>query len=236
MNKLEAGNRNLLEIGAGLSLFLDKKATEVKQFQKKIKDDINVLTSTGISSEEANKRVSGLKIRLEIMTKEVQYLEALEAKTKNPLSIEVSDIEKCVLGAIILENKGYGVLKKVYQSLEPEYFATQKYQKLYEVCCDLYKQGLPIDILSIHHHLLRNGITEITKFDIMEVMSCVSGSYNIEYHIFLLRERWAARELLRTFYEGIDAIFSYEDPIVLIEKVKTVLLKISPHEQISPKA
>ena len=98
---------------------------------------------------------------------------------KTHLQPQATDMERAVLGAILIDNRAYGI---VCELLIPESFYEPRHQKIYGAICDLSLAEKPVDILSVTEQLAQNGQLEEIGGPgyITELSSKVASSANVE--------------------------------------------------------
>lgn len=67
---------------------------------------------------------------------------------------EILDLEKNILGAILLEKDNYHIVKDI---LHKEMFTSAIHRDIYSAICDLAKQEMPIDMLMVCVQMHKNG-------------------------------------------------------------------------------
>ena len=105
------------------------------------------------------------------------------------------DLEKAVLGAIILEG---GHIDKMISDFSPGLFYHENNKVIAESIIELYKQSRPIDMLTV--------VTQLKKTDklqtaggasyIAQLTSQIASSANLEYHLRILQENALRRNLI----------------------------------------
>jgi len=131
--------------------------------------------------------------------------------TYGHLQPQALDIEKAVLGALLIDKDAYPV---VCEMLFPESFYEQRNQYIYAAIRDLSLAEKPVDVLTVTEQLARNGQLENVGGPayIAEVSSRVASSAHIEYHARIIAQKFLARQLIsfasvietKAFDETID--------------------------------
>jgi len=131
--------------------------------------------------------------------------------TYGHLQPQALDIEKAVLGALLIDKDAYPV---VCEMLFPESFYEQRNQHIYAAIRDLSLAEKPVDVLTVTEQLARNGQLENVGGPayIAEVSSRVASSAHIEYHARIIAQKFLARQLIsfasvietKAFDETID--------------------------------
>lgn len=125
-------------------------------------------------------------------------------RTRRPAPIDTSlahlqpqalDVEKAVLGAIMIDKDAYAI---VCEMLYPESFYEKRNQLIYSAIRDLSAEEHPIDVLTVTEKLAKNGALEEVGGPayITELSSRVGSSANIEYHARIIAQKFLARQLI----------------------------------------
>ncbi len=119
------------------------------------------------------------------------------------LQPQAPDIEKVVLGALMIEKDAYSLVSEI---LRPESFYEQRNQLVYQAIVSLALASEPIDMLTVSEKLGSMGVLEEAggKLYIMELTSGVASSAHIEYHAHIIAQKHLARELI-TFASNIES-------------------------------
>ena len=115
--------------------------------------------------------------------------------TYGHLQPQALDVERAVLGALMIDRDAYAVVCEI---LYPESFYEQRNQLVYEAIRNLSMAEKPVDMLTVTDELERNG--NIDKVGgpvyIAELSSKVASSANIEYHARIVAQKFLARQLI----------------------------------------
>ena len=143
-------------------------------------------------------------------------------KTRKPLSTPIDstyghlqpqalDIEKVVLGALMIDKDAFSVISEI---IRPETFYDPKHQKIYNAVQTLNMNEHPVDIMTVTDQLKKEGTLDAVggAAYIVELSSNVASSANIEYHARILAQKFLARQLIsfasvietKAFDETID--------------------------------
>ncbi len=131
--------------------------------------------------------------------------------TYGHLQPQALEIEKAVLGALMIDKDAYAV---VCETLRPESFYEPRNQMVYQAIMELSMAERPVDILTVTEQLAKNGQLEEVGGPgyVMELSSRVASSANIEYHANIIAQKSLARQLIsfasmietKAFDETID--------------------------------
>lgn len=143
------------------------------------------------------------------------------------LQPQATDIEKVVLGALMIDKDAFTVVSEI---IKPETFYEARHQKIYGAVQSLNLQEKPVDIMTVVEELRRKGtLDEIGgPAYIVELSSNVASSAHIEYHAHILAQKFLARQLIQ-FASMIetDAFDETVDVDDLMQKAEGALFEIS---------
>lgn len=111
------------------------------------------------------------------------------------LQPQALDVEKAVLGALMIDKDAYAV---VCEMLYPESFYEPRNQMVYTAIRDLSMDERPVDVLTVTEQLAKNGTLEEVggPLYISELSSRVASSANVEYHARIIAQKFLARQLI----------------------------------------
>ena len=131
--------------------------------------------------------------------------------TYGHLQPQALDVEKIVLGALMIDKDAYSVVCEI---LYPESFYEPRNQKVYAAIRDLSMAEKPVDIVTVSDQLAKTGnLVDVGgPAYIAELSSRVASSANIEYHANIIAQKFLARQLIsfasdvetKAFDETID--------------------------------
>ncbi len=115
--------------------------------------------------------------------------------TYGHLQPQAPDVERAVLGALMIDKDAYAV---VCELLYPESFYEPRNQMVYAAIRDLSMAEKPVDVLTVTERLARDGNLEKVggPVYISELSSRVASSANIEYHAHIIAQKFLARQLI----------------------------------------
>lgn len=127
------------------------------------------------------------------------------------------ELEEVVLGAILSERDAF---MRTNVLISDSIFYKQAHANIYNACKQLYDKSEPIDLMTVKNQLEKNGELEICgglKY-LAELTQKVTSSANMENHCFILKEKFAKRELIvmaqkiqQLAYEDTEDIFETID-------------------------
>ena len=149
--------------------------------------------------------------------------------TYGHLQPQAVDIERAVLGALMIDKDAYAIVCEI---LRPESFYEPRNQMVYTAIRDLSMDEKPVDMLTVTDKLAKSGTLEQAGGPgyIAELTSGVASSANIEYHANIIAQKSLARQLIsfssaiqtKAFDETIDV----ED---LMQEAEGSLFELSQH-------
>ena len=137
------------------------------------------------------------------------------------------EIEKVVLGALMLEKDAYPSIGEI---LRPECFYDKKHELIFASIVDLALNGQPIDMLTVTEQLKKNGSLKAAGglLYISELTSNVTGTAHLEFHAKIIAQKYLSRELIR--FSGLIQGKAYDDSIDvedLMQEAEGKLFEIS---------
>ncbi len=143
------------------------------------------------------------------------------------LQPQAIDIEKVVLGALMIDKDAFTVVSEI---IKPETFYEARHQKIYEAVQSLNLQEKPVDIMTVTEELRHKGTLEDVGGPayVVELSSQVASSAHIEYHAHILAQKFLTRQLIQ-FASMIetDAFDETVDVDDLMQKAEGALFEIS---------
>ena len=137
------------------------------------------------------------------------------------------DIEKAVLGALMLERDAFSIVSEI---LSPASFYEPRHQIIYTAVANLGNEQRPIDMLTVTEELRKLDQLEEaggTAY-IAELTGRVSGAAHLEYHARILSQKFIARELISFASKvGATAFDESYDVQDLLQEAEGALFTIS---------
>ena len=153
----------------------------------------------------------------------------LQPEDLGHLQPQAPDIEKAVLGALMIEKDAYA---KVCELLRPESFYEHRHQLIYEAIQQLSIEDKPVDILTVTEQLRADGHLEEAggPFYVTQLSGLVATAAHIEYHANIIAQKHLARELI-TYASGIQtkAFDTTQDVDELMQEAEGKLFALSQH-------
>lgn len=131
------------------------------------------------------------------------------------------DLEKAVLGAILLEKEAIDVT-----ILKPEHFYHESHQSIFKAMKALQKKNSPIDFHTVSQELLKSE--ELEKiggpFYLTTLTNGIFSAANIEIHSQIIIEKFIKRELIRISLETVQNAYddSTDTFMILDEAEKSI--------------
>ena len=156
------------------------------------------------------------------------------------LQPQATDIEKAVLGALMIDKDAFTVIS---ETIRPETFYEPRNQKIYKAIQTLNMEEKPVDIMTVTEELKHEGTLEDVGGPgyIVELSGLVASSASIVYHAHILQQKFLARQLIQ-FASMIetDAFDETVDVDDLMQRAEGKLFEISQrnmsqdYQQIDP--
>lgn len=111
------------------------------------------------------------------------------------LQPQAPDIEKVVLGALMIDKDAFTVVSEI---VRPETFYEPRHQKIFHAIRTLNIQEQPVDIMTVIEQLRKEGSLDDVGGPayVVELSSRVASSAHIEYHSKILAQKFLARQLI----------------------------------------
>lgn len=121
---------------------------------------------------------------------------------------QAPEIERAVLGSILLERSKAGV---VFDILRPDSFHVDAHKKIFGAISHLAKTGQHADILTVTEELMKRGQLEIVggPYYISQLTNKVASHANLEYHARIISQKYMLRELIRIGSHTVSS--AYDD-------------------------
>ncbi|MDR0744254.1 MAG: replicative DNA helicase [Tannerella sp.] len=137
------------------------------------------------------------------------------------------EIEKIVLGALMLEKDAYFGISEI---LRPECFYDKRNELIFEAIVDLAVSARPIDMLTVTEQLKKNGNLQAVggMLYISELTGNIVSTAHLEYHAKIIAQKFLSRELIK--FSGLiqgkafDETLDVED---LMQEAEGKLFEIS---------
>jgi len=103
---------------------------------------------------------------------------------------QASDIERAVLGAMLLEKGAIGIAVEMF-SKDYDFFYKPAHSIIYRVITDLYDEGFPVDQLTVTERLKKRGQLDSVggEATIASLAGETLSAANIRYHCQVLGKK-----------------------------------------------
>jgi replicative DNA helicase len=160
-------------------------------------------------------------------TNRKKNIETIVIPDTGKIQPQALEIEKVVLGALMLEKDAYSNISEI---LHPECFYDKKHELIFEAIVDLAVSGRPIDMLTVTEQLKKNSNLKAAGdlLYISELTNNIASTAHLEYHAKIIAQKFLSRELIR--FSGLiqgkafDETLDVED---LMQEAEAKLFEIS---------
>lgn len=110
---------------------------------------------------------------------------------------QATEIERAVLGAMLLEKEAIGIAVEVIGKDE-DCFYKPAHAAIFRVITDLYDQNFPVDLLTVTERLRQRGVLDQVGGDatLSAIAQETSSAANIRYHCLILRDKAFLRKMI----------------------------------------
>ncbi len=146
---------------------------------------------------------------------------------KGKIPPQALDLESVVLGAMMIDKKG---VDEVIDLLSPEVFYKEGHQHIFEAIQILFKEGQPIDLLTVSEQLKKLSKLELVGGDyyLIQLTQKVASSAHIEFHARIILQKFIQRSLIKISNEIIeDAYDETTDVFDLLDAAETKLYEVT---------
>jgi len=149
---------------------------------------------------------------------------ALEKGKVQPQAVE---LEEAVLGAMMIDKKG---IDEVIDLLSADTFYKDAHKYIFEAIDQLFKDGQPIDLLTVSARLKQNGKLDVAggDFYLIELTQKIASSAHIEFHARVVLQKFIQRSLIRISSEIIEDCFDEStDVFDLLDKSEAKFYEVT---------
>lgn len=145
---------------------------------------------------------------------------------KGKIPPQATDLEEAVLGALMIDKKA---VDDVIDLLTPETFYNEKHSIIFEAIYQLFKEGKPIDLLTVSSKLRENGtFTAVGDYYLVSLTQKVASSANVEFHTRIVIQKYIQRKLISISSEIIEDCYDEtKDVIELLDKTEEKLFEVT---------
>jgi replicative DNA helicase len=137
------------------------------------------------------------------------------------------DLEKAVLGAIMLEREA---LDEVAGILQADSFYSDAHQHIYRSFQNLSVKSQPIDILTVIEQLKSDGKLDAIggAYYVTTLTNAVVGSANIKAHAMIVQDKYLLREQIRLYSQSLTNCYQDNaDSFETLEAVSSAVTKLA---------
>ena len=138
------------------------------------------------------------------------------------------DMERAVLGAILLDNEA---LPRAMEALSgSEDFYKPAHRRIYECILKLFEKGEPVDVLTLSESLRAHGWLDSVGGTVFlaELMDSVPTAANIRVHARVIREKAVLRRLITVAGDAVTMAYEREDEVdTVVDDIERMILDIS---------
>lgn len=146
---------------------------------------------------------------------------------KGKLPPQVLDLEEAVLGAMMIDKKG---LDEVIDILQPDAFYKESHKHIFEVISFLFKEGQPIDLLTVSAQLKKTAKLDLIggDFYLIQLTQKISSSAHIEFHSRIILQKYIQRSLIKISSEIIEESYDEStDVFDLLDRAEAKLYEVT---------
>ncbi len=146
---------------------------------------------------------------------------------KGKIPPQAVDLEKVVLGALMIDGKG---VDEVIDLLTPDVFYTKAHQFIFDAIDKLFKSGSPVDLLTVSAQLRKDEKIEAAGGDhyLVQLSQLVSSTAHIEFHARIIQQKFIQRSLIKLSTEIIqDSYEESTDVFDLLDKAESKLYEVT---------
>lgn len=134
-----------------------------------------------------------------------------------------NDAEMSVLGVAFLDER---LISKICEEVNRDMFFNEKNQHIFDAIVNLYKNKIPIDIMTIKDELdKKKSLKSIGGIEYLsEIIDSVVTTANLEYYIKILKENAIRRNLIDTATNIVTEAYDEEDINSLLDNAERNIL------------
>ena len=140
--------------------------------------------------------------------------------------------EKIILSSLLISSEAIEI---VFQNVRVETFYFKNHQELYKALIHMYKNKIPIDILTVNTFLQDNGLLEnIGGIKVLlQLINHVPNLIYLEEYIGLIHDKFLRRSLIKLGYELINSVYITNIPLeTILTDLETQVFNLANEIQI----
>lgn len=137
------------------------------------------------------------------------------------------EVEKTVLGGILLNNKNLNVVLSI---ITPEDFYKESHRQILDQIIVMVDKGQPVDLVSLSEGLARAGVLEEIggAAYLSSLMDGVPKSLNVEYHAKIIKEKALLRRLILSSAKIISSSYAQtDDADQLLDEAQAAIIDVA---------
>ena len=133
-----------------------------------------------------------------------------------------TDAEKALLSCILGDNS---CLDDIIDQVKPEAFYDTRHGSIYSAMCDLHRDQVTVDIITVTERLKPSGFFEKggQYIHLIDYCDVVPSPANYPHYVNIIQDKYRARELLKTFMKATGELFSGVDTSQVLNSVEKVM-------------
>ncbi len=146
---------------------------------------------------------------------------------KAKLPPQAVDLEKAILGAMMIDKRG---VDEVIDIIDKDAFYRPEHQEIYDAIFSLFKDGKPIDILTVIEALRLRGTLEQVggEYYLISLSNIVTSAAHAEYHARIVLQMYVKRRLIEISDEIIEKSYDETvDVLDLLDHAEQELFRVS---------
>jgi replicative DNA helicase len=139
------------------------------------------------------------------------------------------EAEKCVLGAILINNHGFNQAAEV---IDAQDFFRDAHRRIFEKMVALTDRSQPVDLVTLKDELARSGELDDVGGPayIASLTDGVPRSANVEYYAKIVKERSTLRRLIQSATDVLTRAYdAEEDADLLLDEAERSIFQIAEH-------
>ncbi len=156
-----------------------------------------------------------------------QTTKASMTGSKTRVPPQSQDIERSVLGAILLDNEA---LPKAIETIsDPDDFYNPKHRNIFDAMLSLYEKNEPVDMMTVAEELRKKGNIDSASIEYLaELMDFSATSANVRIHSKIIKEKSTLRKLITVAGEVVTLAYEdTEDVDTVLDQVERMVMEIS---------
>lgn len=157
-----------------------------------------------------------------------------EVATIDRLPPHHGESEQAVIGSILSDPKLIAEL--IEDNETSELFYDLRHQYLFDTMAAMYRDGIPIDLISVHERLrVENKLEMIGGLSyVSSLCDCVTSTANFEYWLRIIRDKYTLRKIIHTCTQVVATTYEREEVTEeLLDTIERMMLGIATKGRVS---